>query len=40
MEKAFINYSVTARTYTRILEVARTIADLEEYENITAQKYS
>lgn len=37
MEKAFINYGLTARTYTRILKVARTIADLEENENITAQ---
>jgi len=37
MEKAFTNYGLTARTYTRILKVARTIADLEENENITAQ---
>ena len=37
MEKAFINYGLTARTYTRILKVARTIADLEENKNITAQ---
>ena len=37
MEKAFIYYGLTARTYTRILKVARTIADLEENENITAQ---
>ena len=34
MEKAFINYGLTARTYTRILKVARTIADLDNCENI------
>ena len=37
MEKAFINYGLTARTYTRILKVARTIADLEENEKINTQ---
>ena len=37
IEKAFENYGLTARTYTRILKVARTIADLEENEKITAQ---
>ena len=37
MEKAFINYGLTARTYTRILKVARTIADLEGTMKITAK---
>ena len=37
MEKAFINYGLTARTYTRILKVARTIADLEVNMKITAK---
>ena len=37
MEKAFINYGLTARTYTRILKVARTIADLEGNMKITAK---
>ena len=37
MEKAFINYGLTARTYTRILKVARTIADLEGNMIITAK---
>ena len=37
MEKAFINYGLTARTYTRILKVARTIADLERNMKITAK---
>lgn len=37
MEKAFINYGLTARTYTRILKVARTIADLEGNAKITAK---
>ena len=37
MEKAFINYGLTARTYTRILKVARTIADLEGNIKITAK---
>ena len=39
MEKAFINYGLTARTYTRILKVARTIADLEENENTCDTKF-
>ena len=34
MEKAFINYGLTARTYTRILKVARTIADLDGAQDI------
>ena len=37
MEKAFINYGLTARKYTRILKVARTIADLEGNMKITAK---
>jgi Mg chelatase-related protein len=37
MENAFINYGLTARTYTRILKVARTIADLEGNMKITAK---
>ena len=37
MEKAFINYGLTARTYTRILKVARTIADLEGNMKSTAK---
>ena len=37
MEKAFINYGLTAITYTRILKVARTIADLEGNMKITAK---
>ena len=37
MEKAFINYGLTARTYTRILKVARTNADLEGNMKITAK---
>ena len=37
MEKAFINYGLTARTYTRILKVERTIADLEGNMKITAK---
>ena len=37
MKKAFINYCLSARTYTRILKVARTIADLEENEKINTQ---
>lgn len=37
MEKAFINYGLIARTYTRILKVARTIADLEGNMKITAK---
>ena len=37
MEKAFSNLSLTARTYHKILKVARTIADLEEEKNILAE---
>ncbi len=37
MKKAFINYGLSVRTYTRILKVARTIADLEENEKINTQ---
>ena len=34
MEKIYIKMSLTARTYHKILRVARTIADLEEARNI------
>ena len=37
MKKAFTNMSLTARTYHKILRVARTIADLEGKENITTE---
>ena len=30
----------SARAYTRVLKVARTIADLEEHENISAAHIS
>ena len=36
MKLAFDKYHISARGYTRILKVARTIADLDESENITA----
>ena len=34
MENRFNEYGLTARTYHRILKVARTIADLDEADNI------
>ena len=34
MRMAFEKYHISARGYTRILKVARTIADLDESENI------
>ena len=34
LEMAFNKFGFTARTYTRILKVARTIADLAERKNI------
>lgn len=37
MEKAFKKYSLSARSYHRILKTARTIADLDESENITTE---
>ena len=36
MRQAFDAFGLTARSYDRILRVARTIADLEEEENISA----
>ncbi|MCR5099041.1 MAG: ATP-binding protein, partial [Lachnospiraceae bacterium] len=35
MEKQFLEYGLTARTYHRILKVARTIADLDGEDEIT-----
>ena len=34
MEQAFCTLGLTARTYHKILRVARTIADMEEKEEI------
>ena len=34
MQKAFSKLNLSARGYTRILKVARTIADMDESENI------
>lgn len=36
IEKAMIKYDMSARAYDRILKVARTIADLDSCENVTA----
>jgi magnesium chelatase family protein len=36
IEKAMIKYDMSARAYDRILKVARTIADLDGSENVTA----
>ena len=37
MRQAFDAFGLTARSYDRILKVARTVADLEQSENITAE---
>ncbi len=37
LEKAIDKLGLSARAYTRILKLSRTIADLEEKENITSQ---
>ena len=37
MEEAFSALGLTARTYHKILKVARTIADMEESEMIKEQ---
>ena len=37
MKDAFEAMGLTARSYDRILKVARTVADLEECENIEPQ---
>jgi magnesium chelatase family protein len=40
MEKAFNSFNMTARGYEKILKTARTIADLEEEENIAVSHLS
>lgn len=40
MRKAFEKLSLSARSYTRILKIARTIADLAGSENITVSHVS
>ena len=40
LEKAIDKLGLSARAYTRILKIARTIADLERVEEITAQHIS
>ena len=34
LEKAFKSFNLSARSYHKVLRVARTIADLDESENI------
>ena len=40
MKQAYDTYDFSTRTYTRVLKVARTIADLEESEEIRAEHLS
>lgn len=37
MQKAFNKLNLSARGYTRIIKVARTIADMEESNNIKSK---
>ena len=37
LEKAFNKYNLSARMYYKILKVARTLADIDERENISEE---